>query len=56
VAWEVEGTDEFADWFAALNENEQISVGRVVELLIEQGPSLPSVFVGHCDFSAPPHA
>jgi hypothetical protein len=41
VAWEVEGTDEFAGWFEALTDDEQISVGRVVELLTEHGPSLP---------------
>jgi hypothetical protein len=41
VAWEVEGTDEFAGWFEALTDDEQVSVGRVVELLAEYGPSLP---------------
>ena len=41
VAWEVEGTDEFAGWFDGLGDDEQISVGRVVELLAEHGPSLP---------------
>ena len=41
MAWEVEGTDEFAGWFGGLNDEEQVSVGRVVELLVEHGPSLP---------------
>ena len=41
VPWDVEATDEFAGWFEALTENEQVSVGRVVELLVEHGPSLP---------------
>lgn len=41
VAWDVEGTDEFAGWFENLNDEEQASVGRVVELLVEHGPSLP---------------
>ena len=41
MAWEVEGTDEFAGWFGDLNDEEQVSVGRVVELLVEHGPSLP---------------
>jgi hypothetical protein len=41
VAWQVEGTDEFAGWFEGLNDEEQVSVGRVVELLVEHGPSLP---------------
>jgi hypothetical protein len=41
VAWVVEGTDEFASWFAGLPDDEQVSVGRIVELLVEHGPSLP---------------
>ncbi len=41
LAWEVEGTDEFAGWFEALTDDEQVSVGRVVELLVDHGPSLP---------------
>jgi hypothetical protein len=41
VAWDVEDTDEFAGWFEGLNEEEQVSVGRVVELLVEHGPWLP---------------
>jgi hypothetical protein len=41
VVWEVEGTDEFAEWFATLSDEEQVSVGRVVDLLVEHGPSLP---------------
>lgn len=41
MAWEVEGTDEFAGWFEGLKDEEQSSVGRVVDLLVEHGPSLP---------------
>lgn len=41
MPWEVEGTDLFADWFTALSEEERVGVGRVVELLVEHGPSLP---------------
>ena len=33
--------DLFADWFTGLSEEEQVSVGRVVDLLVEHGPSLP---------------
>ena len=44
MAWEVEGTDEFASWFEALTDDEQASVGRVVELLAEHGPSLPFLY------------
>jgi hypothetical protein len=41
MAWDVEGTDTLADWFVQLSEDEQVDVGRVVELLVEHGPSLP---------------
>jgi len=41
VTWDVEGIDEFADWFAGLADDEQVAVGRVVELLAEHGPVLP---------------
>jgi hypothetical protein len=41
VAWEFESTDEFAGWLDGLIDDEQVSVGRVVELLAEHGPSLP---------------
>ena len=44
MAWQVEGTDEFAGWFLDLNEDEQVDVGRVVELLVEHGPALPFPF------------
>ncbi len=38
--WDIEYTDEFADWWDALNEAEQESAGAVVGLLEEQGPRL----------------
>src|SRR3990170_2049268 len=41
VVGEVEGTDGFAEWFAGLTDDEQVSVGRIVDLLVEHGPSLP---------------
>ena len=41
VVWEVEGTDEFSGWFGNLADDEQVSVGRTVDLLVEYGPSLP---------------
>lgn len=41
MAWEVEVTDEFKDWWNGLSEAEQTSVSAVVKLLIEFGPSLP---------------
>lgn len=44
MAWQVEGVDEFATWFLDLSDDEQVDVGRVVELLVEHGPSLPFPF------------
>jgi hypothetical protein len=41
VAWEVEGVNEFEEWWVNLTPEEKVSVGRVVELLIEAGPTLP---------------
>jgi hypothetical protein len=40
VVWEVEGTDEFASWWASLSEAEQKDVAFVVELLTQRGPTL----------------
>ncbi len=41
MAWKVEGTDGFAEWFTDLTDDEQVSVGRIVDLLVDHGPSLP---------------
>jgi hypothetical protein len=41
VVLEVDGTAGFAGWFAGLSDDEQVSVGRIVDLLVEHGPSLP---------------
>jgi hypothetical protein len=41
MTWDVEGVDEFAEWFADLTVDEKVSVGRIVDLLIEHGPALP---------------
>jgi hypothetical protein len=40
AAWEVEATDEFAGWWATLNEGERKDVAHVVDLLVERGPTL----------------
>jgi hypothetical protein len=40
VAWEVEGTDEFAAWWAVLNDDERKDVAFVVDLVVERGPTL----------------
>jgi hypothetical protein len=40
VSWEIEVTDEFADWFKALHEDERESVSASVGLLENAGPQL----------------
>jgi hypothetical protein len=40
MAWEVEGTDEFADWYRALTTAQQRAVEDAVERLITYGPAL----------------
>jgi hypothetical protein len=40
MAWEVEYTDEFEQWWNALSEEEQISLDASVRLLEERGPNL----------------
>ena len=40
MAWEVEVTEEFKSWWNGLTEDEQVSVGTTVGLLIEEGPNL----------------
>ncbi len=38
MSWEVEYTDEFETWLTALDAEEQVSAGAVVEVLAEMGP------------------
>jgi hypothetical protein len=40
MAWEVEGTDEFTEWFQALTEAEKADVVAVVDMLVDHGPHL----------------
>jgi len=40
VVWEINGTNEFADWYRSLNGEEQDTLIATVELLAEQGPAL----------------
>lgn len=41
MAWEIEFTDEFEEWWNELTARQQDAVGDKVELLALQGPSLP---------------
>ena len=38
--WNVEGTDEFADWFEGLSRADQARIEAAIERLEEQGPGL----------------
>ena len=40
MAWEVEYTNEFGQWWQELSESQQDSVAARVELLMEYGPNL----------------
>ena|SRR5262249_59911778 len=41
MAWEVEYTDEFEEWWSSLAEEEQEDIAASVGLLEEMGPRLP---------------
>jgi hypothetical protein len=44
MAWNVEHTDEFAEWYHGLSEAQQDDITAAGLLLIEQGPQLPFPF------------
>jgi hypothetical protein len=46
MAWEVEFTDQFRDWFEDLDEAAQAAVAKGVEELQRGGPALGRPFVG----------
>jgi hypothetical protein len=41
MAWEVEFTEEFGNWWSGLTEEEQITIRAKVLLLEKYGPTLP---------------
>jgi hypothetical protein len=45
VAFEIEFTDEFGEWWDALTEGEQTSIDAVIRVLEEQGAALGRPFV-----------
>jgi hypothetical protein len=40
MAWEVEVSDEFTDWYDCLDEQEGVSVDSAVDTLVKNGPAL----------------
>ena len=40
MAWEIEGSDEFQQWFQSLTDAERISIARKIDLLEQVGPTL----------------
>lgn len=51
VAYEVERTDEFTEWWDGLTEGEQIAVAKVVGVLAEHGPDLKRPYAGKIEGS-----
>jgi hypothetical protein len=41
MAWNVEHTDEFTEWWNELTDAQQEDITATVELLMEHGPNLP---------------
>jgi hypothetical protein len=39
MAWEIEVSDEFKEWYESLDDDECFSVNKVVEALAALGPS-----------------
>lgn len=46
MAWEICGTDDFEEWFAALNQEASIRVIAAVDHLTSQGPAAKRPIVG----------
>jgi hypothetical protein len=55
MAWNVEHTDEFAEWYQELGEAQQDDLAAAGLLLIEQGPQLPFPYSSGINGSKHPH-
>lgn len=51
MAWTVEGTDQVAEWYWGLSDEEQEPIDAAVELLEELGPALRRPVVGEIQAS-----
>ena len=45
MAWEVEVSDEFIEWYDSLDEDEGVSIDATVDMLKEYGPTLGRPYV-----------
>jgi len=55
MAWDVEYTDEFGEWWDTLTEPAQIDIDAIVLLLQAHGPSLPFPYSSGVGGSKHPH-
>ena len=51
MAYEIERTDEFTEWWEGLSQKEQIEVAKIVGVLGEKGPNLKRPYVGKIEGS-----
>ncbi len=51
MAYEIERTEEFTEWWNKLTEKEQVSVAKLVGVLAEKGPDLKRPYVGKIEGS-----
>ncbi|MGD9797122.1 MAG: type II toxin-antitoxin system RelE/ParE family toxin [Acidimicrobiia bacterium] len=51
MAWDVEGTDQFAEWFHSLDDDQREQLAGTIDLLVEYGPALGRPAVGQVDGS-----
>ena len=42
MAWEVESSSEYLEWWSDLTQAQQKSIERILYLLVEHGPTLPN--------------
>ena len=51
MTWEVEGTDEFAEWYRDLDDEQRDVVTAAIDLLADHGPALRRPVVGDIEGS-----
>jgi len=51
MGWDIEGTDQFKEWFFGLTDAEDRAVSAAIEMLMRTGPGLGRPFVDTIDDS-----